>query len=70
MTSCATWASRTPRASSCTTASIPPLVPAMVDILYERLQRRGYLRRECERMVNRDRNIFGALMLKLGEAMR
>ncbi len=44
-----------------------PLVPAMVDILYERLQRRGYLRRECERMVNRDRNIFGALMLKLGE---
>jgi len=45
-----------------------PLVPKMVDILYERLQRRGYLRRECERMVNRDRNIFGALLLKMGEA--
>jgi malate dehydrogenase (oxaloacetate-decarboxylating)(NADP+) len=45
-----------------------PLVPKMVDMLYERLQRRGYLRRECERMVNRDRNIFGALLLKLGEA--
>ncbi len=45
-----------------------PLVPAMVDKLYERLQRRGYLRRECERMVNQDRNIFAALMLKLGEA--
>jgi malate dehydrogenase (oxaloacetate-decarboxylating)(NADP+) len=44
------------------------LVPAMVDLLYERLQRRGYLRRECERLVNQDRNIFGALMLKLGEA--
>jgi malate dehydrogenase (oxaloacetate-decarboxylating)(NADP+) len=44
-----------------------PLVPKMVDMLYERLQRRGYLRRECERMVNRDRNIFGALLLKLGE---
>ncbi len=44
-----------------------PLVPAMVDMLYERLKRRGYLRRECERMVNRDRNIFGALLLKLGE---
>jgi malate dehydrogenase (oxaloacetate-decarboxylating)(NADP+) len=45
-----------------------PLVPQMVDILYERLQRRGYLRRECERMVNQERNIFGALMLELGEA--
>ncbi len=44
------------------------LVPQMVDILYERLQRRGYLRRECERMVNNDRNIFGALLLKMGEA--
>ncbi len=44
-----------------------PLVPAMIDKLYERLQRRGYLRRECERMVNQDRNIFAALMLKLGE---
>ncbi len=45
-----------------------PLVPKMVDMLYERLQRRGYLRRDAERMVNRDRNIFGALLLQLGEA--
>ena len=45
-----------------------PLVPAMVDFLYARLQRRGYLRREVEGMVNRDRNIFGSLMLVLGEA--
>jgi malate dehydrogenase (oxaloacetate-decarboxylating)(NADP+) len=45
-----------------------PLVPAMVEMLYERLQRRGYLKRECERMVNTDRNVFGALLLKLGEA--
>ncbi len=44
-----------------------PLVPAMVDKLYERLQRRGYLRREVERMVNQDRNVFAALMLKMGE---
>ena len=45
-----------------------PLVPAMVERLYERLQRRGYLRRECERMVNRERNVFAALMLEMGEA--
>ncbi|MGB3845505.1 NADP-dependent malic enzyme [Sphingopyxis sp. YF1] len=43
-----------------------PHVPQMVDMLYERLQRRGYLRRDIERMVNRDRNIFGSLLLKLG----
>jgi malate dehydrogenase (oxaloacetate-decarboxylating)(NADP+) len=47
---------------------ISPLVPKMVDLLYERLQRRGYLRREVERLVNQDRNVFGALMLKMGEA--
>ncbi|MFN3748377.1 MAG: phosphate acyltransferase, partial [Sphingorhabdus sp.] len=48
-----------------------PLVPAMVDRLYSRLQRRGYLRRDIQRMVNRDRNIFGALMLAMdqGDAM-
>ncbi|MGN6271232.1 MAG: NADP-dependent malic enzyme [Sphingomonas sp.] len=45
-----------------------PLVPRMVDFLYQRLQRRGYLRRDCERMVNQDRNIFGSLLLQLGEA--
>ena len=47
---------------------ISPLVPQMIEILYERLQRRGYLRREVERLVNQDRNVFGALMLKMGEA--
>ncbi|WP_428685228.1 NADP-dependent malic enzyme [Sphingopyxis sp.] len=45
-----------------------PHVPQMVDMLYERLQRRGYLRRDIERMVNRDRNIFGSLLLKIGLA--
>ena len=43
-----------------------PLVQEMTDTLYQRLQRRGYLRRDCERMVNRDRNIFGALLLDMG----
>ncbi|WP_380873464.1 malic enzyme [Sphingomonas sp. DBB INV C78] len=47
---------------------ISPLVPKMVDYLYERLHRRGYLRRDVELMVNQDRNIFGSLLLALGEA--
>jgi len=47
---------------------VSPLVPQMVEFLYKRLQRRGYLRREIERMVNQERNIFGALLLQLGEA--
>jgi malate dehydrogenase (oxaloacetate-decarboxylating)(NADP+) len=47
---------------------VSPLVPRMVEFLYARLQRRGYLRREVERMVNQDRNIFGSLLLQLGEA--
>lgn len=45
-----------------------PLVDKMVDKLYARLQRRGYLRRDVQRMVNRDRNIFGALLLKMDQA--
>ncbi len=36
--------------------------------LYERLQRKGYLFRDCQRMVNTDRNIFAACMVALGEA--
>jgi malate dehydrogenase (oxaloacetate-decarboxylating)(NADP+) len=36
--------------------------------LYKRLQRRGFLFRDCQRMVNQDRNIYGACMLALGEA--
>jgi len=44
------------------------LVDRMVDKLYLRLQRRGYLRRDIARMVNRDRNIFGALLLTMDQA--
>lgn len=39
-----------------------------IDELYSRLQRQGYLKRDCARMVKRDRNIFASLMLKNGEA--
>jgi malate dehydrogenase (oxaloacetate-decarboxylating)(NADP+) len=45
-----------------------PLVDSMVERLYPRLQRRGYLKRDIRRMVNRDRNIFGALMLQMDQA--
>jgi malate dehydrogenase (oxaloacetate-decarboxylating)(NADP+) len=36
--------------------------------LYERLQRRGYLLRDCQRLVNQDRNHFAACMVALGDA--
>ena len=36
--------------------------------LYERLQRKGYLFRDCARLVNRDRNIFAACMVAMGDA--
>ncbi|RST29639.1 NADP-dependent malic enzyme [Sphingomonas ginkgonis] len=45
-----------------------PLVGRAVDHIYAKLQRRGHLRREVERLVNQDRNFFAAAMLQLGEA--
>ena len=41
-------------------------VEAMGEMLYERLQRRGFLMRDIRRMVNQDRNAFAAALLKLG----
>ena len=38
------------------------------DFLYKRLQRKGYLRRDVQRLVNNDRNVFSACMVKLGDA--
>jgi malate dehydrogenase (oxaloacetate-decarboxylating)(NADP+) len=40
----------------------------MVDQLYERVQRKGHLRRDVERLVNQNRNIFAAMLLEMGEA--
>lgn len=45
-----------------------PLVDDMADRLYDRLQRRGYLRRDARRMINRDRNVFAAALLQMGQA--
>ena len=39
-----------------------------VDGLYGRLQRRGFLKRDVQRLVNQDRNSFAASMLALGHA--
>jgi malate dehydrogenase (oxaloacetate-decarboxylating)(NADP+) len=41
---------------------------AYADYLYARLQRKGYLFRDCMRLINTDRNHFGACMVALGDA--
>ena len=48
-----------------------PLVPDMVNMLHQRLGRRGHMERDIKRMVNQDRNIFGSALLAMdqGEAM-
>jgi len=38
------------------------------EMLYKRLQRRGALYRDCQRMVNQDRNVFAASMVAEGDA--
>ncbi|MEZ5815928.1 MAG: NADP-dependent malic enzyme [Hyphomicrobiaceae bacterium] len=38
------------------------------DYLYQRLQRQGYLRRDCQRIVMNERNVFAALMVVHGYA--
>jgi malate dehydrogenase (oxaloacetate-decarboxylating)(NADP+) len=39
-----------------------------IEALYQRLQRRGALYRDCVRMVTNDRNIYAASLLAIGEA--
>jgi malate dehydrogenase (oxaloacetate-decarboxylating)(NADP+) len=41
---------------------------AYVDFLYNRLQRKGQLHRDCARRVNQNRNIFAACMVATGDA--
>jgi malate dehydrogenase (oxaloacetate-decarboxylating)(NADP+) len=38
------------------------------DFLYARLQRKGYLLRDCQRLVNNDRNVYGSCMVAMGHA--
>jgi malate dehydrogenase (oxaloacetate-decarboxylating)(NADP+) len=41
---------------------------AYIELLYERLNRRGFLLRDIKRLVNRDRNVFSACMVATGDA--
>jgi len=51
-----------------TNAKLSRSTDEYIDFMYGRLQRRGYLHRDCERMVKRDRNVFGACMVAFGDA--
>ena len=51
-----------------TNAKISDHNEAYIDWLYARLQRRGALLRDCQRMVNQDRNSFAACMVENGHA--
>jgi len=42
--------------------------PEFTSLLYDRLKRKGYLQRDAQRLVNTDRNVFSALMVKSGVA--
>jgi len=42
--------------------------PEFSDFLYGRLSRKGYLKRDVQRLINQDRNSFGASMVALGYA--
>ena len=41
---------------------------AYANHLYERLQRKGFLQRDCHRLINQDRNHFAACMVALDDA--
>ncbi len=45
-----------------------PYAEEFAEFLYQRLQRRGYLKRDCERLVRNERNMFASLMVVHGHA--
>ena len=51
-----------------TNAAISSRNSSYAAYLYERLQRRGFLQRDCQRLINQDRNHFAACMVALGDA--
>ncbi|MFM5895340.1 MAG: NADP-dependent malic enzyme [Novosphingobium sp.] len=55
-----------PEAFQIENSAVSIYVPQMVELLYERLKRRGFMERDVKRMVNQDRNVFASLLLKMG----
>jgi malate dehydrogenase (oxaloacetate-decarboxylating)(NADP+) len=51
-----------------TNAKISDHNTSYISFLYKKLQRRGVLERDCQRMVNLDRNVFAACMVENGHA--
>ena len=51
-----------------TNARVSHRIEAYTEYLYARLQRHGYLYRDCQRLINTDRNHFAACMVALGDA--
>ncbi|WP_320188389.1 NADP-dependent malic enzyme (plasmid) [Agrobacterium rosae] len=49
-------------------ARLSKRVDAYIDYLYGRLQRKGYLHRDVQRLIHNDRNHFAACMVALGDA--
>jgi malate dehydrogenase (oxaloacetate-decarboxylating)(NADP+) len=49
-------------------ARVATMNAKMTEALYARLQRRGYLQRDCQRLINQDRNVFAAQLLAMGYA--
>ena len=47
---------------------LSPQTKHYTDMLYERMQRKGALYRDAQRLVNQERNIFAALMVQAGDA--
>ncbi|MFY9589564.1 NADP-dependent malic enzyme [Rickettsia endosymbiont of Halotydeus destructor] len=48
-------------------AAINENIDKYIDYLYERLQRKGYLYRDCAKLVKTDKNIFAACMVACGD---
>ena len=48
-------------------AAVSTRLDHYIDFLYKKLQRKGYLYRDCARLVKNDRNIFAACMLACGD---
>lgn len=49
-------------------AAINKNLDKYINTLYSKLQRKGYLYRDCARMVKTDRNVFAACMIACGDA--